>query len=341
MATEQEKTFRPWVAWIIGGVWIATALGIWIATRVHPSTTANLSVNTRKISFLTNASHILGPSNEEQLLVAGVGSLQIQFNRAQIVSIDGSPKQLASLQAEGDSHSVCSFYQVRSGGFEVRGSAVITIEVVDVSKDRAFSLKSHGLMNDNLTSRPGQAGLQPGFECRGMRVNGRQTVEVEGSLSPAGGDSIYLATSPDARLDFSLAGHADVSDTQIPVLNELRFSEIDPRTSEEKSVLLKPPPEVFFEKVKQKAMLDPADLLIVVPNDNFYLRQFTVEDGVHVSLHGLVREIRSGAGAKGLTTLMPSAFDHLDNAARIYGAIPALVGLVLGILEKMGLLVKR
>jgi hypothetical protein len=341
MATEPEKTFRPWVAVLIGSVWIATALGVWIATRIHPPTAANVSVNTRKISFLTNASHILGPSNEEQLLVSGVASLQIQFNSAQTVRIAGSPMHLGSLQADGGAQAVCSFYQVRSGGFEVRESAVITFEVIDVSKAKSFSLKSHGLMNDNLSTRPGESGLQPGFECRGIRVNGGEAGEVEGSFSPAGGDSIYLATSPDARLDFSLVGHADVSDTQIPVLNELRFSEIDARTSEEKSVLLKPAPEVFFEKVKQKVTLDPADLLVVVPKNNFYLRQFTVEDGVHVSLRGVVREIRSGAGAKGLTTLMPSAFDHMDNAARIYGVIPALAGLVLGILEKMGLLGKK
>jgi len=106
-------------------------------------------------------------------------------------------------------------------------------------------------------------------------------------------------------------------------------------------VLLKPAPEVFFEKVKQKVTLDPADLLVITPKANFYLRQFTVADGVHVSLRGAVRQIRSGAGARGLTTLMPSAFDHLDNAARIYGAIPALVALVLGILERMGLLGKK
>ena len=87
--------------------------------------------------------------------------------------------------------------------------------------------------------------------------------------------------------------------------------------------------------------LDPADLLVVVPKRNFYLRQFALEDGLHVSLHGVVREIRSGAGSKGLTTLIPTAFDHMDNAVRIYGAIPALAGLVLGIFEEMGLLGKK
>src|SRR5215471_2095985 len=101
MATHTEKVFRPWIAWLIAGVWAATALSIWITTRIHPSTTANLSVKTRKISFLTNASHILGPINDEQLLVSGVSSLEIQFVSPQLVTASGAQKRLGSLEAGG------------------------------------------------------------------------------------------------------------------------------------------------------------------------------------------------------------------------------------------------
>jgi hypothetical protein len=341
MAAEPEKTFRPWVACLVGFVWAATALGVWIATRIHPSTMADISVNTRKISLLTNASRILGPSNEEQLMVSGLGSLQIQFTTPQTVTIGGLPRHVVSLHAEGDPRASCAFYQVRSSGFEVRGSAVITFEVANVSTPRSFNLKSHGVMTDSLSSRPAESKVPPGFECRGLRIDGGPIGDIEGSLSPTGGDSIYVVTSPDTRLDFSLAGHADVSDTQIPVLGELRFSEIEPGTSEEKSVLLKPAPEVVFEEVKQKVVLNAADLLVVVPQENFYVRQFTVADGVHVSLRGVVRDLRAGPGAKALMTLMPSSFDHMDSLTRIYGAIPALVGLLLGIVERMNLLGKK
>jgi len=302
---------------------------------------ADISVNTRKITFLTNASRILGPSNEEQLTVSGVSSLQIQFHGLQSITIGGSQKHVASLRAEGDARATCLFYRVRSSGFEVLGSAVITFEVANASTAGSFSLKSHGLMTDNLSSRAAESNTQSGFECRGLRIEGGPAGEVEGSFSPTGGDSIYVATSPDTRLDFSLAGHADVSDTQIPVLSELRFSEIEPGTSEEKSVLLKPAPEVAFEKVMQKVTLNVADLLVVVPQKNFYLRQFTVADGVHLSLRGVVRDLRSGPGAKALTTLMPSSYEHMNSMTRIYGAIPALAGLLLGILERMNLLGKK
>jgi hypothetical protein len=309
MAAEPEKTFRPWVAWLVGGVWLATALGVWIATRVHPATMADITANTRKLSFLTNASRILGPSNEEQLTVAGVGSLQIQFNVAQTVTFGSSAKRVVSLRAEGGPRATCSFYQVRSSGFEVRESALITIEVSNVSNPGSFSLKSHGVMTDNLSSRAAESKAQPGFECRGLRVDDGPAGDIGSSFSPTGADSIYIATAPDARLDFSLAGPADISDTQIPVLSELRFSEVEPGTSEEKSVLLKPAPEVEFERVKQKVGLNAADLLVVVPKEHFYLRHFKVADGVSVSLRGVVRDLRSGPGAKALTTLMPSSFD--------------------------------
>src|SRR5260370_35548111 len=112
MTDDPEKTFRPWVVWLISGIWAGTALAVLIAARIHPVSTANVSVGTKNISFPTNAGHILGRSNEEQLLVSGVSSLQIQFNGAQIIRTGGAAMRVNSLQAEGDSLASCSFYQV-------------------------------------------------------------------------------------------------------------------------------------------------------------------------------------------------------------------------------------
>jgi hypothetical protein len=341
MASDSEKALRPWVACLIISVWAGTALAVLVAAHIHPATTANLSVHTRKISFRTNAARILGQSDEDQLLVSGVSSLQIQFNKARAIRVGDTSLQSASLEAEGDSFTSCSLYLVRSSGFEVRGPAVITLEVLDVSKEKSFSMKAHGVLNDNLSSLPSERGLQPAFECRGLRVHGGQAVDIEGRFSPQGGDTIFFATTLDARLDFSLAGHTDVSDTQIPILGEVRFSEIDPGTSEEKSVLLQPAPEIIFEKVNKKATTNSSDLLVVVPQNAFYLRQFTVKSGIQLSLHGSIRQLLAGAGANDLATLMPSSFDHLSNISRIYGTIPAIAGLLLGILERIGALGKK
>ena len=161
------------------------------------------------------------------------------------------------------------------------------------------------------------------------------------NLFPEGGDALFVATAVDSRLDFSLEGHSGLSDTQIAILDELRFSEIDPGTSEEKSVLLKPGPEITFEKTNKKVIVDPGDLLVVQPGKAFYLRQFTVKNGIQLSLHGEVRDIRGGAGSRDLATLMPSALDQADQSTRIFGAIVALAGFVFGVLEKMGLLGKK
>jgi hypothetical protein len=341
--TEAEKPSQRWIPWLIAGIWLLTAVSVLLASRTHPATTANLTVNTRAVSFRTTAGHILGQSDEEQLLISGVTTVRIQFATPRTLQVGGSPRRLTSLKAAGDSFATCSLYQVRSSGFEVLSPSLITLEVLDATNanNRSFSMKSHGALNDNLTSLPGSRGLVPGLECRGVRVNEGPPQSLDGTLSPDGGDSIFISTSSNTRLDFTLAGNSEVSDTQIPVLGELRFSEIDPRTSEEKSVLLTPGPEIVFEKMDKKVTVNPGDLLVVDPKDHFYLRQFTIKNGIQVSLHGVVRNVRAGAGANDLATLLPSTFDRLDNLKRIYGAIPALVALLLGFLDKMGALTKK
>jgi hypothetical protein len=202
-------------------------------------------------------------------------------------------------------------------------------------------LKAHGSLSGTLTTRPGEDGLQPGFSCARVRVNGAQAGDVEGSFSAQGGDSVFFATSSDTRLDFVLAPNSEIGDTQIPILGELRFSTIDPRTSVEKAVLLPGKNEILFEKLGNKVTLDAADLLVVIPMSKFYLRQFAIKEGIQLSFHGAVQDVRVGAGTSDLRTRMPSAFDQLDNAKRIYGVIPALVALILGVVEKMGGLGKK
>ena len=341
MTEEREKSFRPWVAWLIGCVWAGTATAVVIPLRIHPSTTANITVNTKKIAFQTNATHLLGPGNHDQLLVSGISSLRMRFGAEQSIQVGSVSKKLSSFNAEGDSFSWCSFYRVRSRGFEVRGPAVLTLQMVESRGGRSFGLKAHGMLSDELSSLRSEPGWPSAFECRNLRVEGATVASAQGSFYPEGGDTVFLATSADARLDFSLHEHLDVSDTQIPILGEVRFTEIDPGGSEEKSVLLAPPAEITFEKINKVVTLKLADLLVVVPQNDFYLRQFTVTDGIHLSLHGKVRDVRAGAGVKDMETLMPSAFDQSSSVARIFGAIVTLSGLVLGILEKMGLLGKK
>lgn len=340
MSTGPEKPFRSWIGWTIGGIWILTALAVFIATRMHPATAANVLLSVREFSFRTNATSILGPSNQEQLLVSGVGSLRIEFTSPQLINVSGKSVHATALIVEGESSASCSFYLVRSGSLALGAPSTITLGAANAEGGRSFSMKVHGPLSGDLTSRPSEGNLKPGFECKRVRVNGAPAGDVEGAFSSQGGDSISFATS-DARLDFVLAAQSEIGDTQIPVLGELHFFTVDPRTSEVKTVLLPGQNEVTFERLDKKVTINEGDLLVVTPEDNFYLRKFTVKDGIQLSLHGVARDVRAGAGVGDMQTRMPSAFDHLDNAKRIYGVIPALVTLILGVLEGLGLLRKK
>lgn len=341
MASDSERPLRSWIRWLIVGIWISTALAVYIATRLHPTTTVNLLLHTRKISFKTNSHELLGQNDAEQLLISGVSSLQIQFMRPQKIKIGDTWVQTTSLEAEGDAFTSCTLYRVRSRGFEVKEPAVITFEIEDISKASAFTLKSHGSLNDSLSSLPDESGLPSGIECIGLQVNGGLANTFEEHFSPDGGDTIFLSTTADTRFDMSMTKLTEIGDTQIPILGEVRLSEILPGASEEKSVLLQPDPEITFEDVNRKVTSNAGDLLIIVPKGGFYLRQFTIKNGIQLSLHGTVRDVRAGAGANDLSTLMPSAFERLNNSGRIFGAIPAIAGLLIGILEKMGVLGKK
>jgi hypothetical protein len=341
MAIDTDKPMRPWVAWLVVGIWAGTVAGVLLASSVYPATTANLVVNTRRVAFETDAKQILSQSDEEQLLVTGLRSLHIEFAGANRIHVNGASVDTTSLSAEGDAAASCSLYLVRSHGFEVREPTMITLEALGTAKTNFFSLKSHGAVYDSLASLPDTRGLQSGIVCTGLRIGGGPSANVEARFTPAGGDSIFLATTADTRFDITTGGHSEIGDTQIPMLSEVRFSEVDPQTLQEKSVLLQPPPEITFEDVDKKVTSNSADLLVVSPKQDFYLRRFTVDNGIHLSMHGAVRQIRVGAGDGDLRTLMPSAFTRLSNSARLFSAIPAIAGLLLSILDKAGVLGKK
>jgi hypothetical protein len=332
------KPIRRWLAFTIGSVWIATILAVFIASRTHPATRAKVVLSVREISFRTNAGHILAPSDEEQLLVSGVETLRIQLKSVQAITTVHSSFPATLIQIDGEPSASCTFYRVRSGGLDLSEASIVRFTVPNITATRSFSLKVHGALSGRLTSRPGEAGLNPGVECTRVRMNGVLVEHVAVPFSPQGGDAIFLATSSDAQLSFDLAPQNEIGDTQLPILGEVRLSHIDPRTSVEKTVLLKNKNEVSFEKLGKIVPLDEADILVVDPKNEFYVDQFMVRDGIHLSLRGVARDIRAGAAASDLATLMPSSLDHLDNLRRIYGIVPSIVGLILGILEKMGVL---
>jgi len=239
----------------------------------------------------------------------------------------------------------CSFYGVRSSAITLNEQpSLVTLLVPDINSEGSFAVRSHGSISGTLTSQEFSKDLPSGFICTRMVIRGIQEDKIEGEFSSAG-DSIYFYTDPDARLDFRSIQPSNLQDTQIRVINELRFSHVEPgRSPEEKTVLLDPPPgrknEVSFERLDKVVGLSEADLLEIVPRSDFYVRHFAAKNGIQLSLHGDVRDVRLGAGSSDLQTVMPSLFDHLSEQKRFYGVIPGIVALILGILEKMKVLPK-
>jgi len=52
-------------------------------------------------------------------------------------------------------------------------------------------------------------------------------------------------------------------------------------------------------------------------------------------VHGIVKDVKSGAGPNDMRTHMPSLFDQIDNAKRFWGVVPALVAFLLGLADKL------
>jgi hypothetical protein len=338
---QQKSTVRRWVNWVIVVVWIGTISAALITLNIHPATAVTASLTVRRFSFRTNANHILGAGTEEQLLVSGVRSLEIHLNHPQRVSINGAQQQATQIEIVGEPFSTCTFYQVRSDGFDLSGPSTLIMEwdsdaKVNPSIARSFSLSGHGSLSGNLASQPAASGRTPAFTCTNVRVNGKPPGDTESRLSTDGGDSIFLTTAVDSRIDFDLTPQSTIGDTQIPVLGELRFWQVEPGSEDTKTVLLGSENKVLFEKVNQSFTLDEADLLLLIPKSDFYLRRFSVKDGIQLNLHGIVREVKAGPGAGALDGHMPSLFAHMGRIAPVWGTVLTAVTLILGILSRLG-----
>jgi len=331
---QKKKPFRRSIGWIIISVWIVSVLLVLVATFLHPAARANISVNAREISFRTDAKYIFDQFNEEQLIVSGLNSLHIDL-------ANNEP----SLDVQGGAGTSCSFYQVRSGRIELAEPSVVTLGAPTGSDGKTFNLKVHGAASSTITSMPATAEFKPGLTCTNTRTGDGPAGTVERSLSSQGLDNIVLMTAADSRFDFVLAGSSKVGNTQIPVLGEIRFSSIDPRSSDEKTILLPASEghknEIVFDEPSTSITLDDADLLLVIPEKDFTLRRFSIDDGIHANFYGSVRDLKVGAAANDMVSRMPSYFDRLDAQKRFFGAVPALAALILGLLEKLGSLPKK
>jgi hypothetical protein len=126
-------------------------------------------------------------------------------------------------------------------------------------------------------------------------------------------------------------------------VGNIRLAHIDPsHPGQEKTVLLAPMSgqsnEILFERLSRTVRVDESDLLLIRPGPYFYIRRFSVDNGIRLSLHGSVHDVSMGAGPDDMRTVMPTLFDQLDNKSRVFAVVPAIVVVLLGILEKLGIL---
>jgi len=344
---KEKSGMRRWVMVAVLLCFLIPAAGLFLAARFHPATVSNISLSAAKVPFLTGARRILSPEDNQQVNVTGLDSLQMDLSPGAVVTVDGRTLKSGRLEVHGEPGASCSFYLVRTSSFELTGPTKISLEVPNAEDAPGawFTLKAHGVLQGTLTSRTRNGRSRSGFMCRRVQVNGMTAELLETDLAAEGSDVLFLTTAGDARLDFELSPHSQIGDSQIAIMDEVRFADIDPQTGEEKTVLRKPPSgyknEISFDNLEKTVSLNDADLLVVEPASEFYLRQFTVKDGIQLSMHGLVRDVRVGPGSGAMESRMPSLFDHLDTEKRFWLAVPAIAGVLLGILEKMGLLKKN
>lgn len=332
---KKEWHLPTWAWWTMGGVLISTALVVLMKFGLHPQTIADVSLNVSKISFRTNGVRILAPTTEEQLLIARIASLEIRGRKVQMVEAKGLRKEGNSFQVQVGPAGSCSFYRVRSSALELMGTSIITLGWAKTAAGGSASLQVHGTLKGALTSQPSGPASKSGFSCIRVHTDAGSNETVEGTFSPQGGDSILFTTAPDTRLVIELTSGVEIGDTQIPILDEIQLSDIDPQNPEEKTVLLTPPAghknEILFQALDKTVGIHDDDLVVMRPGRSFYLRRFVVKDGIQLSLHGELRDLRAGAGVSDLQTRMPSLIDHLK-ANPVVSLLSAFGGMILTVL---------
>jgi hypothetical protein len=252
--------------------------------------------------------------------------------------------EVSQLELEGAPLASCTFYGVRTSPIRLANDSVLTLLWPAHAGNSAFAVKAHGAINGIVTAQPSPQS-KSGFACTRMLMNGRQIGTIQGEFLHQ--DSVYFTSANDAQVDFRGPGSSDLGDTQISILDDIRLSHIELGFLEEKTVLLPATTgqanEISFEATNKTVKVNDADLLLIRPGKGFYIRKFEVNRGIHLSLHGMVKDMRLGAGAKDLKSQMPSLFEELNNKYHVGvgSVITAMLAFALGLLEKSGKLPDR
>ena len=332
---------RSWLAWIIGAIWILTSIAVLIAYHVHPESEARATLNVREISFSTDAKRLFGPTQDREIVVSGIASVEIQGDSIKVTKGKPTPETLNSVYLLGDRSSTCVFYNVRAGGLFLSTPSRVRLIWNGTKPLLPLGVETSTAASMTITSQPGKSGLT----CTGVH-NGHDQgiVTLNAAFSDGGGDSISIQTSEDSRVDLGPFSGNQIQAVQIPILSTVRFAHVDPHGSKEESVLLNASSpidanQIVFSPTAKSVSLD-ADLFVMRPRGPFYIKSVSIANGIHLILEGTLLEAEKGPGENALNSIMPTLLDHLLNEKGVLALIPSLVALIVGILEKMEVIPK-
>jgi len=338
MRQAPRKPKRRWDNIIIRGVWVLTTIAIVTFALYRPATSAHLTLSVSEFSIRTDAQHLFSAANETSFILTGVKFVQMAGD----VSLGDSKQKTKALSLWGTPFSTCSFTLVRSQPIELTPDSSLLLVWNQGQSRSDLALRSDKPMHGRLSSEPKESSLHSGFTC--TRVHAEDdavTKSVNGQFGPEVGTAITFETNSDSRID--LEPEDDVlSENQILVKGPLRFTRTDPKSSDEKTVLLAPRKgeenKIVFDQVSKAVVLNQNDLLTVVPERELWLRSLTIDQGIHLDLEGTVKDIREGAGPTDLRSLMPTLLTHLLNIKGLILLIPSVAGGVITILQQMKVL---
>jgi hypothetical protein len=332
---------RSWLAWIIAAIWIFTSVGVLIASHVHPESEARATLNVSEISFSTDASRLFGPTQDREIVVSGIASVEIQGAGIRLSRRNATRETFEKVSLRGDRKSTCVFYNVRGGGLFLSRPSRIALIWNRTSSTLPLGVESASVASMTLTSQPGKSGLT----CTRVHFGeSQETGTLNAVFSEGGGDSISLLTSEDSRVDLGPSSGSQIQATQIPILSTVRFTHVDPRGTKEESVLLSGSSssdvnQIAFLSTSKTVNMD-ADLFVIRPRGGFYIKSISVTNGIHLILEGPVLDAQKGPGGSALSSVMPTALDRLLNEKGAFALVPSLVALIVGLLEKMGVIPK-
>lgn len=333
---------------IVVGVWGATAVFLAVAWQVHPHANVNVELTTSEVTLPLSTSDRFDTETWKEF----------HGNRLQTVSAEGTPfraedaetKRAFTVQSIDSDFGSCTFRGVRVSDLQLEEPGTV-----------AFISSSS---RDGFTMAPSQSRIKVAVaipegmpsECTGFHLGDESFGLLRLAPAGTGNLSLSLRSASDTRLNFVNSGTADVQPEQ--VLSTLRLSGEVRVASEETvqsdgaqrrivhgSIVKSPsglPNDVTFDDIGKPLELKEGDILIIHPEPGqCYVRSLQVRDGfLRLSIQGKIADILIGSGPGTLSRRMPNLFDHLNANMRFFGALPALVGIVITIFEKAGILKK-